>query len=167
MTRKCNLNAHEDSIDHMFKTVELNKTSLWKVATLSRSYPLLSPVSSLILWSHWLEPLLIFCTFVKCATTHNQSPPKCAGSRELQHETWLLLRLGKLRFSSKARHGLLPPRKTFILYLIPKCNKFYNIKGSNVHAYSNMFACYQDFSIASQWRMVNRDFWGPGSQSSW
>jgi len=49
--------------------MELNKTSLWEVATLSRSYPLLSPASSPILQSHQLDLLLIFCTFVECATT--------------------------------------------------------------------------------------------------
>lgn len=63
----------------MFKTLELNKTSLWKVATLSGSYPLLSPASFPILQSHQLDLLLICCTFVECATPGNHSSPKHAG----------------------------------------------------------------------------------------
>lgn len=158
----------------MFKTIELNKTSLWKTATLSRSYPLLCPASLPILQSHQLHLLQICCTFVDCATTHSL-PQRLTGSqklwhtgsRKLWHKTWSLLELRKFRFFSKDRCWLLLPRKPSILYLLLKCNKLYNKGCSNSHVYCNTSMCHQDFSTTPQWRMAKKTFWRPESQSSW
>lgn len=87
------------------------------------------------------------------------------GSRELQHETWPLLGWRKFRFSPKAGHWLLLPRKPLMLYLLLQHNKFCNMWGSNSHVYSIMPACYQYFSITSLQRTV-KNFWGPDCQST-
>lgn len=116
-----------------------------------------------IFQSHQLDLLLISCPFVECATPCNLSTSKCGRSvlEAEQHEIRPVLEFRKFRFCSKAGPWLLLLRKPLILYLLLKHTKSYNIRGSNLHFYSNISTCHQDFSITSLWRMAKKSFCSP------